>query len=598
MTVATNGTVDGGTDATYGYETLGSAGTLTLGQNLVIDVSGGAQAQGGNVDLQVPLVEAAGSAAPKINVIMNMTHPASQFIGVNELILEAYGVWSTNDTVSNAALHFDGHIDPAGTTTGTGTNASGGAVTITAANHKSFYQTTLFNFVQNALNVNALAMTANNQFKSVAGIFHLRPGIDLRNPNFAINNGDISVDSAWNLAAGVMGKLQSYPTSAGMGTNTYFDPALSTIQFLYRYAGVEPGDLTLQAARNINVTASISDGFFDYENFLNSTWISKVNNGTVAGTSNLPDWLPLLFAPIPSDPYTSSTVFATGANSPSPSQTATSEALASYDLFPHSLNVVTPTGTKTVSMDSWSYHLTSGANFSSANPNAMNSLASVNAIGATGGGDVIFTKSTTLTITVPFGTTSSVALPTMLRTGVGDIAVSAARDLILAGDAASKNAPGVIYSAGRDTQLLPTTGATGTTGTAPTSISNPDGFLEPNVANLLNGAIGNDDIGGKLSGAPTAAAFPEDGGDIVIQAQRDIIGYQNVTYLDATTASTEPLYQYYAPWVFSQSPTGSIATGTSCQPPLSAGRARLRRAALISRKRRGGFSSAASTRAC
>src|SRR5262249_21198158 len=101
------------------------------------------------------------------------------------------------------------------------------------------------------------------------GIFHLQPGVDLVNPSSNINGGNITVANSWNLAAGTAGNLQ----------RGAFDFSKSYVSFDYRLAstfGIDPGVLTLRAFNGINVNASISDGFFGFRDYLNSSYLTAV----------------------------------------------------------------------------------------------------------------------------------------------------------------------------------------------------------------------------------------------------------------------------------------------------------------------------------
>ncbi|WP_198102386.1 hypothetical protein, partial [Clostridioides difficile] len=59
------------------------------------------------------------------------------------------------------------------------------------------------------------------------------------------------------------------------------------------------------------------------------------------------------------------------------------------------------------------------------------------------------------------------------------------------------------------------------TGDAATNNSTPYDQLASEVVNGVAASV-------KLAGPTTAPAFPVDGGNIVIQAQQDVIGFQNV----------------------------------------------------------------------
>src|SRR5262249_31478042 len=84
---------------------------------------------------------------------------------------------------------------------------------------------------------------------------------------------------------------------------------------------------------------------------------------------------------------------------------------------------------------------------------------------------------------------------------------------------------------------------------------NPDGFFEPQVLGYGNNAT----TFGALElyyGPPTAAAFPERGGDVTIDAQRDVIG---------NTVVDKKVAQYYQPWLLSSAavtPAGAAAAAS------------------------------------
>lgn len=449
-----------------------------------------------------------------------------------------------------------------------------------------------------------------------SSVVHLRPGVDLVNPDQTINGGNITVASNWNLAAGTVGNLQAgkYKIQNVFGTTTttnfsYFDPNASYVDFLYRYLanygtaaapqyGVEAGALTLRAVNTINVNASISDGFFQFADYLdsknnvNSANFGKANGYVEAiqsylsnGGSSSSRTLDGLYqlnsaAAVPIAPYNTRV----SANGISP----TSLNLAESDLFPHQLNVCVshcgpdsaPDVKATITNPgSWSYRLTAGADIASANPNAVQSLDSV---GARNAGDVIVNgHSSVANMIVPSSATSTLAvsfnLPTMVRTGTGDIAISAARDVRLA----DPLAPGVIYSAGVNTAKYANPYAVDASGRITVPAQNVDGFLEPQVmayssaTTSLNGVLIQ-----AVYGPPTAAAFPTMGGDVSVNAQRDIIGNRNVT---VTNGSQTTLWNaYYTPWlladagitpattadtlgagVFAPNGTASIASQTS-----------------------------------
>ncbi|MDR3416188.1 MAG: hypothetical protein P4L83_08380, partial [Nevskia sp.] len=123
-----DGTTDpyGAYNTTYGYENVSAvnSGTIILGSNAVINVSGGSE--GGTVLIRAPLLE---DGSVNVSVASGTT-----ITGASSKELEAYAVWSTTDSTSGA-VHFDGIVDPAGwyssggiLLAGSFTNASGTTV--------------------------------------------------------------------------------------------------------------------------------------------------------------------------------------------------------------------------------------------------------------------------------------------------------------------------------------------------------------------------------------------------------------------------------------------------------------------------------------
>ncbi|QQO32131.1 filamentous hemagglutinin family protein [Bradyrhizobium diazoefficiens] len=365
-----------------------------------------------------------------------------------------------------------------------------------------------------------------------ADVVHVQPGVDLVN-----SRGDITVSSNWNLAAGVVDRGKPSPT--------IFNPASDYIDFTYRLAtpwgGLDAGVLSLRAAGNINVNASISDGFFQFANYLDPIYAGKVNDYFASNSSlraidfnsiylNDPTSDTLLIAPYKAGD---------SGNGISP----TSQDLASADLFPHKLLVCTidcsQANIKAVTApSSWSYSLTAGADVSSANPTARVPLANDK-------GDVIVDKHATYDQKVVGSTTPvPVNIPTMIRTGTGSITVAAARDVVLKDTAA----PGVIYAAGVNTETYANPYSPSL------AVNDAIGFFEPRLM-----AYGNAAATAAASelyyGPPTAAAFPEKGGDVVIDAQRDVVGSTKVIAIKDENGNTvlKKVPQYYQPWLLSNS---------------------------------------------
>lgn len=409
----------------------------------------------------------------------------------------------------------------------------------------------------------------------LGSVVHLRPGVELVNPDPSINGGNITVASNWNLAAGTVGNLKETQYVGSPTKFKYFDPSTSYVDFVYRYLanygsvdapkyGVEAGALTLRAINNINVNASISDGFFQFGDYLDTNYKNAVSAyfrttaarkiDGVAGP-NLNGYLPA-----PNAPY--KTTSTTGdPNGVSASALDLNEA----DLFPHMLRVcVTHCGADSApdgdpaaitNPGSWSYRLTAGADMGSANPNAMQSLASVNGRGA---GDVVLDKHVPVTT---IAANINLNLPTMVRTGTGSISIAAARDVTFADTAA----PGVIYAAGVNTPRY----ANPYDGSG--KVTDANGFLEPQLLSYGSPAQNNVLL---VYGAPTSAAFPVAAGDVSVVAQEDIKGYRNVTTTNPFNV-TILANAYYTPWLIADAgvtnSVGAATVGAGAFTPSASG---------------------------
>ena len=172
----------------------------------------------------------------------------------------------------------------------------------------------------------------------------MRPGIDLVSPN-----GDISVLTNWNLAAGTLN-------------------ADGTLSLQYRYRDSIAPVLSLRAGGDLNIEASISDGFFQINNPL---------GGLVDNSA-----------------------------SPLPSQLATATLAG---LTRDASGAIT-------TVDSTSYRLVAGANIESADPLAV----------LEGGGDVLIDGHTVINTS-----SRPLYLPTMIRTGTGSIDIAASGNVEL-----------------------------------------------------------------------------------------------------------------------------------------------------------------------
>jgi filamentous hemagglutinin family protein len=281
ITIGTTGT--GSTtslNATYGYENVDSSasGIITIGATAVINASGG------TVTLRAPILDALNAQGSNVNVSIA---PGAK-ISAGAVFLNAYAVWSTADRSTNPNQHFDGIVDPAGwyqsngtLEPGTFTDVNGNTVATWSgsaltnddgtANNLAFYLTNDYftpttyttahavfygGYDPNSETFNPASPDAGslpafvqqpgiqlgNTFTGIAN-FTARPEIDLVNPGTAVNNGNISVLTNWNLGAAVMN-------------------ADGSLTLAYRYQGTIAPVVALRAAGDINIDASISDGFF------------------------------------------------------------------------------------------------------------------------------------------------------------------------------------------------------------------------------------------------------------------------------------------------------------------------------------------------
>lgn len=275
IVLGTSGIANGTLDAGYGYQNVGASGSgfVRIGQGAVIDVSGGTSGglSGGTLAIRAPLLETG-------DVRVDIANGAT-IEGARSITLEAYATWSTTDA-STDAQHFDGIIDPAGWHDATGTLLPGSWTDIKGApiappadaaqladyltrhfftpdvpnaDHQGFYgyangdaaqgPGTLMGFVQDPGFAFESRFAGRWRDAGGADLFRAAPGIQLVNPSGAINGGDVSVLTHWNLGAGTLNPDGS-------------------ITRVFRYDGDTAPILTLRAAADLNIRASISDGFF------------------------------------------------------------------------------------------------------------------------------------------------------------------------------------------------------------------------------------------------------------------------------------------------------------------------------------------------
>ncbi|TKW80392.1 MAG: filamentous hemagglutinin N-terminal domain-containing protein, partial [Bradyrhizobium icense] len=593
-----------------------ATGTIDLQLGSRIDVTGGTKGglTGGTVLLRAPLIADVSGVQGRGDVAI--TAIDSTVTGARSVTVQPYVTFSTNPSIDGVGLSvvgWDGNVDPGGAVAGT----SG------AANHVTFFTTTLRNFVQGTWTLNGRSYgfglasdpsnvgTLNRLIKPLvarlgtdgASIVHLQPGVDLVNPDPNINGGNITVASNWNLASGTAFN----PNGTALGNGGVFDVNNTAVQFNYRLVSnygtaaapnlvVNPGALTLRATNNINVNASISDGFFQFGDYTNATYITQVRNylaslGT-AGRRNGIDpggggFLYYLASCATTGLLTPVAPYKSAGNAASP----TSLDLVGSDLFPHTLIACTGTCTGSnrftlTDPASWSYQFTAGANLASANPASVKPQFAGDVVlkgtpGGQGAQEIlmpIYNASLTSDNAL-----MSTYLSTMVRTGTGNIGIFAAGDVKLSDlSAANTAAPGVIYAAGVQTPRLTDPGYVVSGQTVSPSYTGADAFLEPRL--LTYDAAGVDALlrpGSAVQvafGPPTAAAFPYKGGDVTVEAQRDIIGVGDATASQTRIQfrpgggsqqtfnySNVSTYQLFAPWLMSQvglTPITSAADAT------------------------------------
>lgn len=321
--IGTSGQFDpatGSYNADYGYENVaaGNSGTITIGANALIDVSGGTRGglSGGTVLLRAPLL-----GDGTVNLVLPAAFMANKgIVGARSVALESYATWSTADHTAGAQ-HFDSIVDPAGwfdasgkLLPGTFKDVAGNIIatydgsnltaaqlatylannffTPTAANtdHQTFYgyvngddtagtPGTLMGFIQ-APGFRPVANTAG-----IAN-FQRVTGIELDNPVSAnVNGGDIKVVSNWNLGA---------EDASGRP--------------VFRTDGLAP-HITFRAGRNVAINASITDGFHQTSPIGSPTIPASSFNYNAATTDlattiSIIDTIPVDFGDLVFDPAT------------------------------------------------------------------------------------------------------------------------------------------------------------------------------------------------------------------------------------------------------------------------------------------------------
>ncbi|MCA6120294.1 filamentous hemagglutinin family protein [Bradyrhizobium sp. WSM 1704] len=298
ITLGTTGTPDGTLNATYGYQNVVTSGAINVVDGAVFNVSGGPGGTnidntGGSVILRAPILTSGNVNASFRGTVITNADAAGNASGAG-VVLNAYAVWSTTDgctllaggcgAVTTVAAynaltpdqqaqldrHFDGVIDPAGFFDATLTGGKPSQIILADSNglypvstpdkpatgaympHVNFYQSVLQGFVNTPFDT--AAVTANFAGAKLkvgsavatalpSSMLHLRPEIDPVNPSTTINNGNITVASNWNFGSGA---------TVGGTTKLYYRTS----------AAGEAGTLLLRALNNVQINATISDGFY------------------------------------------------------------------------------------------------------------------------------------------------------------------------------------------------------------------------------------------------------------------------------------------------------------------------------------------------
>ncbi|MGQ0698577.1 MAG: filamentous hemagglutinin family protein [Panacagrimonas sp.] len=355
------------TDAEFGYRALteAQAGRIDIAGSAVIDVRG----RNGELKLRAPLL--ADGRVP-VTVATGAT-----IRGDADPELEIFARWDVSDS-SRGEQHFSGTLNPSGfvpppppppvTDPPTEPTPVDPVLVLNATNDARFVTETLADYVR------APGWQIDGSLGQAADWLH-RAGIDLTNESAAVNGGDIRVTSDWNLAAGSL--------------DADGKPVLD-----FRTAGLAP-TISLRAAGDVLVGASISDGFFQTVNPFNPAAATTDVNNTLAPVGTATNPLPLATASL------------LGLNGDKP-------------------------------YDSASLRIVAGADTSSADALALSSLADPLK------GNVILSGRQTAVSNAPGNENRTFVTPTMIRTGVGSIDVVAASDIRIT----DTQAPGVIYTAG------------------------------------------------------------------------------------------------------------------------------------------------------
>ena len=546
---------------------VGDKGSIALDEGSVIDVAADrtegrlvsvrregktyyryvAADQGGSVSLRAPVIEAEGG--DRVDVTSN-----GRVTGAHEIVLEAYKTWDL-DAIADSGefvgvkrdenggvvldvregldtLVYDARTGEVSVVdAGSGVNLIGDRGDGTVA---SYIQD--FDLSASYAGLGGLASKSN---------FHARPGVELRSA------GDVTFASNWNLAAGTVdvtaatadGVMAIDPTvgKAAVVFGREADLIRNYTAMTYRVGGSalgEAGEIAIRAAGDLTVEGTISDGFFQFRNQTDETFLPLAMAGRRPAT-----------AP-----------FSAAANS---AAALGDDAAGSAELFPL---------IDGEAMGSFSLSFAAGADLGSADASRV-------VAGASGDFSVVGLHSYKATSASKPASTRTAYYRNLIRTGAGSIDVAAAGSIDLRGEedpifvrttddklVTDRQAFGdprqiggaAIYSAGRRASLEPIvmTDANGRAITLdPTSLLPTSNPLRDSLPSFVYGA----NAAFQRSFGPAGVlvgdlAFAEDGGDVTLSAGLDVLGRRDLARSTIAEGSNPNVSIYktfmadYEPW--------------------------------------------------
>lgn len=503
--------------------------------------------QGGSLNLRAPVIE--GDAGDRVDVAAN-----GRVIGAHEIVLEAYKTWDldaiadsgdfvgvSRDENGKIVLDVREGLDTVTYDSRTGRKTivdAGSGVNLLGDTGAS----TVASYIQD-FDLSASFAALGDLAKS--GNFHSRPGVELT------AKGDVTFASNWNLAAGVVDVdaaladgVMYVPASVGKAAVMFgreADLISNYTAMTYRVGGSalgEAGAISIRTGGDLTVSGTISDGFFQFRNQTDDTFLAAAMSGQRPETA----------------PYSAE------ANS---AAAIGKDAAGSMELFPL---------IDGEAMGSFSLNFAAGADLASAD--TSRTIAS-----ADGDFSVVGLNSYTATSGGTRPSTRTAYYRNLIRTGAGSIEVAAAGSIDLRGeedpvfvrttddrlvyDRKSFGDPrqiggAAIYSAGRRVNFEPitVTDASGrritldTTSLLPTSNSLREGLSTFTYAatSATSRAFGP---AGVLVGD---LAFAEEGGDVTLTAGLDVLGRRDLARSSISEGSRPENARYktwssdYEPW--------------------------------------------------